>query len=40
VTTGKLVAVPRRHDIGYVRGVAFNPDSKTLVTDCQEVSGK
>src|SRR5262249_35417815 len=40
VATGKLVAVPKRHDIGYVRSLAFKPDNKTLVIDCDVVSGK
>jgi WD40 repeat protein len=40
VATGKLVTASKRGDIGYVRSLAFNPDNKTLVIDCEEVSGK
>src|SRR5262249_28229698 len=40
VATGKLVAASKRGDIGYVRSLAFKPDNKTLVIDCEKVSGK
>ncbi|MCE9554765.1 MAG: hypothetical protein K8T91_15525 [Planctomycetes bacterium] len=42
VPSGKLVAAltDAQANLGYVRAVAFSEDGKTVLIDCQEISGK
>jgi hypothetical protein len=42
VATGKVVrqSNPPRTEVGYVNAIAFGPDGKTLLIDCDDISGK